>query len=308
MGTEPNSRGGVVFAAIMPHGFSLVPELSPDAEGGLRTRAAMEEVGRHCAAAVPDVLVVATPHGFLVPGAICIANAGRAAGTLVWDGRRAEQNVPVDRSFVADIAQVAGQDGLPVVVHSFAGEGAEAVVPLDWGALIPLWFLGHGRNPVGSGHVLADPPDEDGGPPVVIVCPSPRVPSADLARFGRALAWAAASAGRRVAVVASCDWSHVHRPDGPYGFSPQAAEIDAAVVDAVRGGRLGDLASLDARAVAAAVVDGVPQALVLAGAVEGFPPPAVLPYEAPTYYGMLVAASGRGAPPNPGTLTRRAVI
>ena len=35
----------LVFAAMAPHGFPVIPDLSEDAEGGLKTRAAMEEMG-----------------------------------------------------------------------------------------------------------------------------------------------------------------------------------------------------------------------------------------------------------------------
>ncbi|HYO30261.1 MAG TPA: aromatic ring-opening dioxygenase subunit LigB [Thermomicrobiales bacterium] len=285
------SRSGVVCAAIMPHGFSLIPQLSDDAEGGLRTREALREVGRRFAAAAPEVIVVATPHGFRVPGAVCVADAGRGAGTLSWRGRQVEQNVPLDRRFVAALARAAERHDLPLVLHGYAGEGAEAVVPLDWGAMVPLWFLGHGRNLPGSGHVLADPPERDEAPAVVVVSPSPSVPPESLVRFGRAIVEAAAEDGRRAAYVASCDWSHTHRADGPYGYHPQAAEVDTAVCTAVRSGRLADLAALDSAADDAAVVDGVPQALVLAGVVEESSLAGeVLTYEAPTYYGMLVAA------------------
>ncbi|MCC7025124.1 MAG: hypothetical protein IT338_19990 [Thermomicrobiales bacterium] len=36
----------LVFSAMLPHGFPLIPDLSDDAGRGLRTRATMEEVGR----------------------------------------------------------------------------------------------------------------------------------------------------------------------------------------------------------------------------------------------------------------------
>ncbi|MDQ3467845.1 MAG: aromatic ring-opening dioxygenase subunit LigB, partial [Chloroflexota bacterium] len=63
-----------VFAAIAPHGFPIIPALSEDAEGGLATRNAMLELGKRCAAARPDVIVVAGPHGVRVDGAICLAD------------------------------------------------------------------------------------------------------------------------------------------------------------------------------------------------------------------------------------------
>ncbi|MBA3415172.1 MAG: aromatic ring-opening dioxygenase subunit LigB, partial [Chloroflexia bacterium] len=112
-----------------------------------------------------------------------------------------------------------------------------------------------------------------------------------LVAFGRAVADAAAADRRRVGLVASCDWGHTHRTDGPYGFHPKAAEVDARVADAIAAGeplRLLDLSEDDA---AAAAIDGLWQALILGGALERAPMRAeVLCYEAPSYYGMLTAA------------------
>ena len=46
------------------------------------TRTAMKQLGQRCAAARPEVIVVATPHGVRVEGTICLAAVARAAGTL----------------------------------------------------------------------------------------------------------------------------------------------------------------------------------------------------------------------------------
>src|SRR5438876_7983754 len=157
---------GLVFACVAPHGFSLIPAMSADAEGALATRAAMEELGRRCAAAQPEVIVIATPHGTRVDGAICLAAVARAAGTLRWGGRQVEMNVPVDAALTDAIANVARAHGVPVALASFAGNRREqSAIPLDWGVITPLWFLGHGRNMIGHGDILADPPVDD-GPPV----------------------------------------------------------------------------------------------------------------------------------------------
>jgi aromatic ring-opening dioxygenase LigB subunit len=281
----------LVFAAVAPHGFPIIPELSDDAEGALATRAAMTELGRRAEVAGLEVLVVAGPHGIRVDGAVCLADTARAAGTLRWQGRQVELNVPLDGPLTAAIADAAREGGAPVALAGFAGNRRDqSAVPLDWGTLTPLWFLGHGRNMVGHGDVLADPPAADVGPPAVIVTPSRSLPRASLVAFGRAVAEAAAADGRRIGFVASCDWGHTHREDGPYGFHPKAAEVDARVVEAIAAGqplRLLDLSDEDA---AAAAIDGLWQTLVLGGVLERVPMRAeVLCYEAPSYYGMLTA-------------------
>ncbi|MCC2628632.1 MAG: Extradiol ring-cleavage dioxygenase class protein subunit [Thermomicrobiales bacterium] len=68
----------LVFAAIAPHGFPLIPDLSDDAGGALATRAAMEELDGRAAAAEIETLVIAGPHGVRVEGAISLADTARA--------------------------------------------------------------------------------------------------------------------------------------------------------------------------------------------------------------------------------------
>lgn len=283
---------GIVFAAVAPHGWSLIPDLSPDADGAQATRAALEELGRRCAAARPDVLVVATPHGTRVDGAICLVGAARAAGTVRWQERQVELNVPIDLALTDTIAATARAADLPIALASFAGNRREqSAIALDWGALIPLWFLGYGQNMLGAGDVLAPVPPQEAGPPVVLVAPSRLLPRAAMVAFGRAMAEAAAADGRRVAFVASCDWAHTHQASGPYGFHPAAAEIDRQVVAALCDNAPGRLIDLPEELVQATAVDGLWQTLMLAGVLEQTPlRGSVLSYEAPSYFGMIVAA------------------
>lgn len=281
----------IVFAAVLPHGFPLIPDLSEDAGGALVTRAAMTEAGRRAAAAGVEAIVIAGPHGFRVNGAVCLADVARAAGSLRWQDRLVELNIPVDGPLTDLIAAKAEAAGVPIALGGYAGNARDqSSLPLDWGLLTPLWFLGHDRNMPGKGDVLADDPDEDIGPPAVLVSPSRALPRETLVAFGRAVADAAAEDGRRIAFIASCDWAHTHRADGPYGFSDLAAPVDARVVEAIAAGdplRLMDLSDEDA---STAAIDGLWQTLMLGGVLERVPMRAdLLSYEAPTYYGMLVA-------------------
>jgi aromatic ring-opening dioxygenase LigB subunit len=281
----------LVFAAIAPHGFPIIPDLSDDADGGLATRAAMEEMSHRAAAAGIEALVIAGPHGVRVNDAIALADTGRAAGRLSWQGKVVELNVPVDGPLTDAIAAAATARGIPIALVGYAGSRREqSVLPMDWGILTPLWFLGHGRNMRGHGDVLADPPAEDIGPPVVIVSPSRSLPREILVDFGRAVAAVAEADPRRIGFVASCDWAHTHIAAGPYGFHPEAAKVDAEVVAAVKADDLSRLLALDEARARDASIDGLWQALMLAGALQDVPLRGeFLSYEAPTYYGMLVA-------------------
>jgi aromatic ring-opening dioxygenase LigB subunit len=282
---------GIVFGAIAPHGFTIVPEMSEDAEGGLKTRAAMEELSRRCTAAAPQVVVIAGPHGFRIEGAVCLADVGRGAGTLIWKGRQIEMNVPVDGALTDAIARAAAARGVPIARGGFAGNRRDqAVMPIDWGVITPLWYAGHGRNMVGHGHVLAEPPKGAEGPPVVIATPSRSLPRERLIDCGRAIAEAAAADGRRVAFIASCDWGHRHRADGPYGFHEASARVDRGIVAVIEAGALRDLLAITDQDAADAAIDGLWQTLMLAGVLEQAPLAGdLLSYEAPSYYGMIVA-------------------
>ena len=281
----------LVFAAIAPHGFPLIPDLSGDAGGALATRAAMGEMGRRAAEAGVEVVVIAGPHGVRVEAKVCLADTARAAGTLAWQGSVVELNVPIDEALTDAIAEEARARDIPVALAGYAGNRRyQSTLPMDWGILTPLWFLGHDRNMRGHGDVLSGPPAEDLGPPAVIITPSRSLPRETLVDFGRAVAAAAAAEPRRIAFVASCDWGHTHTASGPYGFHEEAGKVDAEVIAAVAANDLLGLIDLDEDRARDAAIDGLWKALILAGVLDTTPMSVdLLSYEAPTYYGMLVA-------------------
>ena len=69
----------LVAAAMMPHGFMLVPPVSEDEEGVIATRHAMEEIGRRFAGAGVEAIVLVGPHGTRVDGAMCVMDVSHAA-------------------------------------------------------------------------------------------------------------------------------------------------------------------------------------------------------------------------------------
>jgi len=282
-------------AVIAPHGYPIIPLLSDDAEGALRTREAMVELGAFVDATRPDVIVLAGPHGIRVDGAICIANVARAAGTLEWHGRTVEMNVPCARDVALELADSCSRAEIPIALASYAGNRPDqSVAPMDWGAMTPLWFLGHGRHLPGMGTVLAPAPPEDTGPPVVLVTPSRLLPRQTMVAFGQTVAETAEASDRRILFVASCDWGHTHSADGPYGFHEAAALVDAKVTAAVESNDLGSLIDLTPEEVEDAAIDGLWQTLMLAGVQRRVMLGSrLLSYEAPTYYGMIVAAFER---------------
>jgi aromatic ring-opening dioxygenase LigB subunit len=122
------------------------------------------------------------------------------------------------------------------------------------------------------------------------VSPSRTIPREQLIQFGEVVAALAAASPRRIAFVASCDWGHRHAEDGPYGYHPESAVVDAEVVTAVTANDLLSLRDLPDERAETAAIDGLWQLLMLGGVLQGKDWPSdVISYEAPTYYGMLVA-------------------
>ena len=263
----------LVFAAIVPHG--TLPEAPiPGADA---THEALEELRRRFEAAGPEATIVLTPHNVHVEGHFAVVLAGTLAGRLAeLDAPDVELSSPVDLELATQIVVALHDEQLPVVGASFgSNDPGAATAPMDWGVLIPLWYMG-GRS--------------DPQVPAVVVSPARDRPIEEHVRAGRVLARAASASGTSVALGASADHGHAHDAEGPYGFDPAAAEYDERVVELVKGNRLDGLLELDPALVEAAKVDSWWQLLMLHGALEERWSGEFLSYEASTYFGMLCAA------------------
>ncbi len=266
----------LVFAAIAPHATHALVDDGPP---GAATRAAMGELGRRFDAARPDAVIVLTPHTVHVEAAMAVVMASSAAGDLAqWGAGDVVLRVPVDTALAASVRDAIRDAGIPVVGVSYGGNNPEeAVMPLDWATLIPLWWMG-GRS--------------DPQVPAVIVSPARDLTVEAHGRAGAAIARAVSDAGSRVALIASCDHGHGHLADGPYGFRAESAVYDELVCALVGEDRLAAVAEVDPALVRAAAADSWWQMLMLAGALDAGWRGELLSYERPTYVGLLCAAYG----------------
>ncbi len=278
--------GNLAFACIAPHGGITVPVLAgQEARKATKTRLALEELGRRMTRAAPETIVLITPHGHRVDGVFSLLDNRRVRGVLeAEEGGNANSIIlgfEVDRELNAAIRSEARELGVPVARIGYAVPDEEAFVQeLDWGALIPLWFMGALLSPQ---------------PKVVIACPDRGnlrdLPWELFPSFGQAIVRAASATGRRIALIASADMGHAHDPDGPYGLDPASAEFDAAVQEAILAQDLGRLLSFDLNWVRRASTDAFGQVLNLHGAIQGTNMRGeLLSYEVPTYFGMICAA------------------
>src|SRR5579864_6549879 len=267
----------LVFGAIAPHGGLAIAEAcSPDERDlAVATRNGMEELGRLFAVARPDVVVVATPHNVHIASALGVIVSGRVAGGLPGSHPPIALDVPSDTDLAWSILKAFAEAGLPATGVSFgSNDPATAVAPMDWGILIPLWFMG-GRH---------DPPV-----PLVVVTPARDLPGSVHVAAGAAIARTAERSGRRIAFIASADHGHAHLDGGPYGFHEAAARYDALIAELIRTNSLERLLEIEAETVEDAKADSWWQMLMLHGATAGWHG-RLISYEAPTYFGMLTAA------------------
>jgi aromatic ring-opening dioxygenase LigB subunit len=256
----------IVFGAIAPHGNPVYEE--PDG----RTANGMRELKRRLDASGAESAILVTPHGTLLDDRFGVVRAARLV-------EHPNQFVETERLYegvgdpeLADACVNALREArLPAVGITFGSTVAGgSTMPIDWGAGIPLSFL----------RVRA-----------VVVTPCRALTNEQHVAAGAALA--AATAGRRVAFVASADHGHGHAEDGPYGFSEHSAPYDEDVQDVVRRNALGELVAWDPKRARDALADSFWQLLMLHGALGVDFDAELLSYEAPTYFGMLTAAFAR---------------
>jgi aromatic ring-opening dioxygenase LigB subunit len=273
--------GDLVWAAIAPHGDIAIAEAVAPEQRDLakKTQAGMLGLRRRFWLTDPTTVIVLSPHNIHVEGHFAVVSSARASGHLDEGGKKLELTVPTDRELALSVLAGLASTDIPAVGVSYGGNDPQgAVFPLDWGSLVPLWYLGR---------------RDSGSLPTVIVAPARDRSAADHVKAGAAIAAAIAASSSRVALIASCDQSHVHDADGPYGFHERAAEFDQLVVEAVRANDLGKLLDVDAGLLADAKPDAWWQMLMLHGALTATAKhwqAELLSYEAPTYYGMLCAA------------------
>jgi aromatic ring-opening dioxygenase LigB subunit len=225
----------------------------------------------------PEVIVIASPHNLRLQKHIGVVTSEYTSGKVVEGKKEIRLRARCDVEFAMKVVAGAEAKGLPVVSANYGAlEGPASDLPMDWGTLIPLWFVLRGTG-LKSG--------------VVIVTPSRGIPLSQNFRFGEAVAEAAQAEKKRVAFVASADQAHAHSKDGPYGFDSRAAEYDRRVADAIRTGRLRSIMRMEPRFVEGARPDSLWQMTMLAGAISVVPMKGeLLSYQVPTYYGMLCAS------------------
>ena len=144
---------GIVSCLILPHG-AMTFDGNPNGGSSTTERvkviselqrrdcnalfAACSKAAEAVKATSPDVIVLNTPHGMCLSGAIGVYLNARAKGNAEWNGQWTEFEVDValDTDLSKKLLDHLQNDGI-------AAEGITAFIdsPLRWGEVIPLYFL-----------------------------------------------------------------------------------------------------------------------------------------------------------------------
>ncbi len=260
----------LIHACIAPHAGDLIDDQNKVA----LTHKSMLAMGARLAALAPETIVIINPHGFRVSNALSIAITEKA--TAEWSPEL-KLDFDIDQELANTIADEAALSNIPIVRYIYgASSGDSCYVPLDWGAVVPLYFMG--RRGAAA-------------PPKIVHCsPMRTLPLATHYEFGRAIGRVIREASQRIAFIASADQGHAHDVNGPYGFDPASAKYDAWMQEVIRNGNLDELLNADPQLVEDGKPDSLWPTLVLAGVLKENPMQAkLLSYEVNVYFGILCA-------------------
>jgi AmmeMemoRadiSam system protein A len=265
------------FGIIAPH-----PPIFFEAVGGRGRHLAdasldsFSQAASALAAFRPETVVLISPHAPLSADTFLVDTSDSFSGSLVQFGDGQRYSWPGDPELASQIVDSLDSEDIPC-----ASRETDARLRPGWAdhaTVVPLGLLG----------LSAD---------VKLVILSLSYLSFERhRRLGEVVAACADELGRRVAFVASGDLSHRLTPGAPAGYSPQGAELDAAIVAAVRRGELNTLVNLDAALIEAGGECGLRSIITLGGFGGDDPiPTRVLAYEGPWGVGYLTALVGEDA-------------
>ncbi|MBU0625201.1 hypothetical protein KKF05_02555 [Patescibacteria group bacterium] len=258
----------LVFAGIVTHTPVLMPNIGQDAIKLIdKTKTSMERLGQQLQTAKPDILVMISPHGEVLPDAVSINLNSR------YDSRFDE---------FGDLTTKKTWRPATMLIDRFREDFKRYDLPLalvsdeylDYGTSVPLCYL------------------TENLPHIKIV---PMHPSSQLSvethfKIGQALRSEIDSSTSRIAVLASADLSHRVGENSPEGLSPKGIAFDEKVQEILRDKNPVGFLDVDQAWIKEA---GSCSAMVLAilfGLLDGIQHESeILSYEKPLGVGYLVA-------------------
>lgn len=257
----------LVFAAIVPHSPSTLPNVHGQSEQLKATLGAMKDLEGELYVMQPDTIFLISPHAPMSEAAFSVNLSPEFICTYEDFGdANTSLRLHGDVELVSKIREYADQHNQAVNVITQP--------ELDYGSAVALYHL--------TQHL-----------PTVKIVP---ISLAQLSieehyAFGQLLRSVAQQSNKRIALVSSAELGHTLSADSQHGYHPAGEAFNKAILDCIKGGDLTQLQSFNLElAESAQSVNEFRTFVLLSGALGGARVQAsVLSYEVDHGSGLLVA-------------------
>lgn len=259
----------LVFGAICPHPPILIPSIGRENLKKIKkTKLAMESLAGDFYQAAPDTVIIISPHSKMMAGNFVINHSPALTVDLSDFG-----DLDTKFTFKNDL-------GLAYQIR----ESVETAIPmiltteekLDYGASIPLLYLTKEKRNV-----------------LVVPLSYSLLDFSVHFNLGRAIREVINLSNKRVAVVASGDFSHRLSKDSPAGYSPCGMQFDKKLIRLLKEKDVAGILNFDKDLIEKAGECGFRSLLILLGVFEHSNYKIdILSYQGPFGVGYLVASLG----------------
>jgi len=256
----------LVFSAICPHPPILIPAIGKDNIKQIKnTVKAMETLEQELYAAKPDVIIIISPHGAMIPDAFCLNLSSHYQANFEDFGDFTTKLEFKASPMLALKIKERVQHELPIILSSSEN--------LDHGASVPLFYLTkHLKNVE-----------------IIPLCYS-FLDFDKHFQFGQLLKKEIAKSEKRVAVIASGDLSHALTKDAPAGYSPIGEEFDKELIALLKRKDIPGILKIKPKTIEEAAECGFRSLVILFGIIEEYKYEVeVMSYEGPFGVGYMVA-------------------
>lgn len=257
----------IVFSAICPHPPILLPTIGKDNIDKIKdTQKAMEKLEQDLYASKPDVILLISPHGNLIPDAFSInLNNKYLADFEEFGDFEIKKEYKSSPKLVLKIKERIEDNNLPLVLSSEE--------KLDHGAAIPLHYLTRHLDEI-----------------KVIPLYYSLLDNQTHFEFGQLLKKELVKSEKRIAVIASGDLSHSLTKDAPAGYSPEGEKFDKELIELIKMKDYKKIIKIDETLTEKASECGLRSILILLGIIEQYNfDVEILSYQGPFGVGYLVA-------------------
>lgn len=260
------------FASICPHPPIILPEIGKkDVVVTEKTINAMLKLGLLFAQSKPDIVFVISPHAVLLHDRIAIGYGETVIGDFSQFGHsEVTMQFEGDKTIIDKLQKESYKSKIQLEPYA----GHNEVVPLDHGAMVPLYYLSKAYEKSFS----------------LVLSSFSDFTIMKHFEYGKVIRKVIDTIDKRIAVIASGDMSHRLKEDGPYGLHPSGPLFDKTFVDLLKVGNIEQILNIKESLLDEAGECGFRSFVTLLGILDGSDyTPEILSYEGPWGVGYLVS-------------------